>query len=105
VLGRQGLKHRPTLYGKHDHKMAYVSDVVTCKHVSTADSSAGEFDVVVDATGSPQGMKIATALCRPMGTLVLKSTCASGDTFNAAPFVIDELHVRPQKNQKVHIRL
>lgn len=28
-----------------------------------------------------------------MGTLVLKSTCAAGETFNAAPFVIDELRV------------
>jgi threonine dehydrogenase-like Zn-dependent dehydrogenase len=73
--------------------MAYVSDVVTCKHVSTANDSEGQFDVVVDATGSPGGMSTATSLCRPMGKLVLKSTCASGDTFNAAPFVIDELHV------------
>ena len=28
-----------------------------------------------------------------MGTLVLKSTCAAGEQFNAAPFVIDELRV------------
>jgi threonine dehydrogenase-like Zn-dependent dehydrogenase len=28
-----------------------------------------------------------------MGTLVLKSTCAAGEKFNAAPFVIDELKV------------
>ena len=28
-----------------------------------------------------------------MGTLVLKSTCAAGERFNAAPFVINELKV------------
>mmetsp|Transcript_22751 Transcript_22751/g.27901 ORF Transcript_22751/g.27901 Transcript_22751/m.27901 type:complete len:96 (+) Transcript_22751:2828-3115(+) len=28
-----------------------------------------------------------------MGTLILKSTCAAGAYFNAAPFVIDELNV------------
>ena len=55
---------------------------------------AGAFDVVVDATGSPAGLALAASLCRPMGKLVLKSTCASGsEQFNAAPFVIDELQV------------
>ena len=52
-----------------------------------------QYDVVVDATGSPSGLNLAAGLCRPMGTLVLKSTCAAGEKFNAAPFVIDELKV------------
>jgi len=30
---------------------------------------------------------------RPLGTLVLKSTCAAGSNFHTAPFVIDELKV------------
>ena len=51
------------------------------------------FDVVVDATGSPAGLDLARALCRPMGTLVLKSTCAAGTDFNTAPFVVDELKI------------
>jgi threonine dehydrogenase-like Zn-dependent dehydrogenase len=59
--------------------------------ISTQYSS--KFDVVIDATGSPQGLTLAAKLCKPMGTVVLKSTCASGSTFNAAPFVIDELQV------------
>lgn len=28
---------------------------------------AGSFDVVVDATGSPQGLASASELCRPLG--------------------------------------
>lgn len=28
---------------------------------------AGTFDVVVDATGSPQGLAAASELCRPLG--------------------------------------
>eukprot|EP00041_Stephanoeca_diplocostata_P013617 m.238991 g.238991 ORF g.238991 m.238991 type:complete len:91 (-) comp19404_c0_seq3:328-600(-) len=32
-------------------------------------------------------------MCRPLGTLVLKSTCAAGASFNTAPFVIDELKI------------
>ena len=48
---------------------------------------------MVDATGSPAGLDLARQLCRPLGTLVLKSTCAAGADFNTAPFVVDELRV------------
>ena len=30
---------------------------------------------------------------RPLGTLILKSTCAAGTNFHTAPFVIDEFRV------------
>uniref|UniRef100_A0A7S1D6F2 Uncharacterized protein n=1 Tax=Cyclophora tenuis TaxID=216820 RepID=A0A7S1D6F2_CYCTE len=118
VLGREHTKHfataandaspppppRPVLFGKHQHKLDLVKDSgVVCKHVSeckdekafngVAAGHAAQYDVVVDATGSPAGLSLAAGLCRPMGTLVLKSTCAAGEQFNAAPFVIDELKV------------
>ncbi|CAM9858258.1 unnamed protein product, partial [Chrysoparadoxa australica] len=48
----------------------------------------GSFDVVVDATGSPAGLASADQLCRSLGTIVLKSTCAVGKEFNTACFVI-----------------
>ncbi|CAM9764204.1 unnamed protein product, partial [Hapterophycus canaliculatus] len=51
------------------------------------------FDAVVDATGSPQGLAAACELCRPMGTIVLKSTCAAGAGFNPAPVVINEQRI------------
>ena len=34
------------------------------------------FDVVIEASGSSQGIMLASALTRPMGTIVLKSTCS-----------------------------
>ena len=36
----------------------------------------GTFDVVVEASGSPDGIMMSLGLLRPMGRLVLKSTCA-----------------------------
>ncbi|CAM9102509.1 unnamed protein product, partial [Heterosigma akashiwo] len=56
---------------------------------------ATRFDVVVDATGNPAGLRRALGLCRPLGTAVLKSTCAAAaaERFHAAPLVIDELRV------------
>jgi threonine dehydrogenase-like Zn-dependent dehydrogenase len=68
--------------------LANFDDGMTAK-----DQYARNYDVVVDATGSPVGLSLAAALTRPMGTLVLKSTCAAVTKFNAAPFVIDELKV------------
>jgi threonine dehydrogenase-like Zn-dependent dehydrogenase len=50
-------------------------------------------DVVVDCTGSAEGLETAIAMCRPRGTLVLKSTVAGGKPLNLAPVVIDEISV------------
>jgi len=112
VLGREHLKNfgsgsdfdAPVLFGKHQHKLDLVEEsgvngkmVSECKDSSAFNGvhkdHAGKYDVVVDATGSPAGLALAAGLCRPMGVLVLKSTCAAGEHFNAAPFVIDELRV------------
>lgn len=48
-------------------------------------------DVVVDCTGSPQGLTLACSLVRPRGTIVLKSTYAETASPNLAPIVIDEV--------------
>ena len=39
-------------------------------------SSSSPFDVVVEASGSSSGVELALRLCRPLGTIVLKTTCA-----------------------------
>ncbi len=50
-------------------------------------------DVVVEATGNPEGLALAKRALRPRGTLVLKSTYAGEATLNLAPFVVDEVTV------------
>jgi len=50
-------------------------------------------DVVVECSGSPEGLKIAMGLIRPRGTIVLKSTYAKGTVPNLAPVVVDEVRV------------
>ena len=87
---------KPVLFGRHERKMALVSKEAAIEP-AMADAAlpthAHGFDVVVDATGSPGGLDLSRQLLRPLGTLVLKSTCAAGADFNTAPFVIDELKV------------
>ena len=119
VLGREYLRHNgsgnneattklphpPTLFGKHHDKLALVQNsgvqtqlVSTCytndKQDEISANYMNRYDVVIDATGSPNGLTMAMSLCRPMGKLVLKSTCAAGvKGFHSAPIVIDEISV------------
>lgn len=48
-------------------------------------------DVVVECSGSPDGLRLALSMVRPRGTIVLKSTYASGSTVDLAPIVINEV--------------
>ena len=50
-------------------------------------------DVVVDCTGGADGLELAVQMVRPRGTVVLKSTFASGKPLNLAPVVIDEITI------------
>ena len=82
---------RVTLLGRHPHKLALAGDTIAQR---LADDCAGldrAFDLVVDATGSPTGLAAALGLCRPRGTVVLKTTVAAPHALSLAPVVIDEL--------------
>lgn len=110
ALGRhqRGSLYKPVLVGKHQHKLDLVKDagveVKLLSDITTTGTENGkseavrteyqhQYDVVVDATGSPGGLVMAVRLCRPMGVVVLKSTCAARESFFAAPIVIDELKI------------
>ena len=54
---------------------------------------SASFDLVVEATGSPEGMPRALALVRPRGTIVWKSTHHAPARFDAAPLVVNEVTV------------
>jgi alcohol dehydrogenase len=51
------------------------------------------FDLVVEATGSPDGMPRAISLVRPRGTIVWKSTHHLPARFDAAPVVVNEITI------------
>lgn len=54
---------------------------------------AASFDLVVESTGSPEGMPRALELVRPRGTIVWKSTHHAPARFDAAPLVVNEVTV------------
>jgi threonine dehydrogenase-like Zn-dependent dehydrogenase len=50
-------------------------------------------DGVVEATGTASGLSRALELCRPRGTVVLKTTVAGPTECELSPIVINELRV------------
>ncbi|MCF8096068.1 MAG: alcohol dehydrogenase catalytic domain-containing protein [Desulfobacteraceae bacterium] len=53
----------------------------------------GQFDMVVEATGSPAGINTALALVRPKGRIIVKSTSRSPSQIDFSGVVVDEIHI------------
>lgn len=92
VLGTTGAAL--TLIGKHANKL----QIVQGRNIETmlsdnAKQRKGEFDVVVEASGSASGFGLALNLLRPRGVLVLKSTFHGATEIDAARIVVDEISV------------
>jgi threonine dehydrogenase-like Zn-dependent dehydrogenase len=52
-----------------------------------------DHDLVVDCTGSPEGLRLALGLVRPRGTIVLKTTCNAPSTVDLAAVVVNEITI------------
>jgi threonine dehydrogenase-like Zn-dependent dehydrogenase len=78
--------------GHHSDKLA----ILAARGIETQLASAWSpqpTEIVVEATGTPQGFATALAATRPRGTLVLKSTLAESPRVDLAPLVIHEIRV------------
>jgi threonine dehydrogenase-like Zn-dependent dehydrogenase len=82
-----------TLAGKHINKL----DIAKAQGVGTVNimdlKAAGDYDIVVEATGSRSGLGTALEHVRPRGTVVLKTTVAGPSEINLASIVINEINV------------
>ena len=52
-----------------------------------------EFDIVIESSGSPEGLPEAVKLTKPRGTVILKSTYNGNLNWNPAQVVIDEITI------------
>ena len=57
------------------------------------DLPAGDFKVVVEASGSPAGLELALSRVRPLGTVILKSTYIDRYPLDPATVVVPEVHL------------
>jgi len=79
-----------TLVGKHPDKLKLAA-VAGIETALVQTGVAGGADVVVEATGSPAGMKLALDLVRPGGTIVLKSTFWEKAEIDTSRVVVNEI--------------
>jgi threonine dehydrogenase-like Zn-dependent dehydrogenase len=76
--------------GKHPAKLQLLQPLgIETQLLSTY--TPRQFDMVVEASGSPDGFYLALQSLRPRGTLILKSTYAGELLWNPAQLVIDEI--------------
>lgn len=101
LLCALALRHftpRLTLMGRHPDKLAIAARAGAATTLSPAPEDLPEFlagnspfDLVVEATGRPEGLAQALALTRPRGTIVAKTTSRLPSTLNMARLVVDEI--------------
>ena len=81
-----------TVVGKHERKLEIAHRYgAAAKYVE--EFTAEPYEVVVDCSGRPEGLKTSLSLLRPRGTLVLKTTTAAPPDFHTSQLVIDEITV------------
>jgi alcohol dehydrogenase len=79
------------LFGRHWEKLRIVAEAGVNTELTDGKLPVAEFDWVVDASGSPDGLRAAAAMARPRGTVILKSTVHGMVAVDTAPIVVNEL--------------
>jgi threonine dehydrogenase-like Zn-dependent dehydrogenase len=88
ILGLSGCA--VTLLGHHANNAIWLNNMGVTFTAHPADIPGG-VDIIVEATGSPEGLATAMQFIRPRGTIVLKSTYHGNISFNMAEVVIQEI--------------
>ncbi len=78
------------LAGHHPEHLALARPRGVATFLST-DLPAGDYDIVVEASGSPTGLELALARVRPRGTVVMKSTYVGRYPLDPAALVVPEV--------------
>jgi alcohol dehydrogenase len=82
---------RVLLLGRHREKMRLVEWSGVTAEILGSKLPERDFPIVVDATGSPEGLRAAIAMCEPRGTVVMKSTVHGLVPIDTAPAIVNEI--------------
>ncbi len=80
-------------FGRHKGKLRIAEKAGVTSELAGAPMPIAEYDWVVDATGSPEGLKTAVSMTRPRGTIILKSTIHGEVAIDTAPAIVNELTI------------
>ncbi len=82
---------RVHLFGRHREKMRLVESAGVTTEPLGRKLPERAWPMVVDATGSPQGLRAAIAMCEPRGTVIMKSTVHGLVEVDTAPAIVNEI--------------
>jgi alcohol dehydrogenase len=89
VLNAHG--YHVSQFGRHEEKLRIARRAGVETEVAGGALPEMAYDWVVDATGSPEGLRQAIALARPRGTVILKSTVHGTVGVDTAPVIVNEI--------------
>jgi alcohol dehydrogenase len=77
-------------FGRHRAKLRIAEEMGVNGRIAKK-LPVAEFDWVVDATGSAEGLRQAVTMCRPRGTVVMTSTVHGNVAIDTAPVIVNEV--------------
>jgi threonine dehydrogenase-like Zn-dependent dehydrogenase len=89
VLNAHGFKVHQ--YGRHREKLRIAERAGVRTELVGEKLPAAAYNWVVDATGSPEGLRQAVGMVRPRGTVILKSTLHGMVGIDTAPVIVHEV--------------
>ncbi|HBE44290.1 MAG TPA: hypothetical protein DDW17_02250 [Deltaproteobacteria bacterium] len=79
--------------GKHSDKLDIVKKQNIASILIDKFPLRKEYDIVVEATGAPEGLQKALEFVKPRGTVVMKTTVEKSASMNLSSIVINEINV------------
>ena len=78
-------------FGRHAEKLAISARAGVHTEIAGTALPRAEFEWVVDATGSREGLSAAVSMVTPRGTVILKSTVHGEVPLDTAPVIVNEI--------------
>jgi len=82
---------RVHLYGRHRDKMRLVEGDGLTTEISGKSLPERAWPMVVEASGSADGLRAAIGMCEPRGTVIMKSTVHGLVKIDTAPAIVNEV--------------
>jgi threonine dehydrogenase-like Zn-dependent dehydrogenase len=87
----QASGHRVHQFGRHKNKLRIAERAGVTTEVLKRQLPVAEYDWVVEATGSADGLRQAVQMTRPRGTVFMKSTVHGHVALDTAPVIVNEI--------------
>jgi alcohol dehydrogenase len=78
-------------FGRHPEKLRISEKAGVSTQLVGLALPQAEYEWVVDATGSAEGLRAAIAMAQPCGTVVMKSTVHGAEELDTAPVIVNEI--------------